>query len=72
MGLHLLKEEILAAIGEMKNNKAEGIDNIPTEIIKNLGEKAMKELVQLCTHIQHGIMARGFLTDHYGSYRYKE
>ena len=38
MGLHLLKEEILAAIGEMKNNKAEGIDNILTEIIKNLGE----------------------------------
>src|SRR5688572_28551932 len=48
MGPDLLKEEILAAIGEMKNNKAEGIDNIPIEMIKNFGEKSMKELVQLC------------------------
>jgi hypothetical protein len=32
-GPDILKEEILAAIEEMKNNKAEGIDNIPVEIL---------------------------------------
>jgi len=41
----LLKEEILAAIKDMKNNKADGIDNIPAEILKSLGEKTMKELI---------------------------
>ena len=36
-GPELLKEEILAAVKNMKNNKAEGIDNIPAEILKSLG-----------------------------------
>ena len=44
-GSELLKEEILAAIKDMKNNKADGIDNIPAEILKSLGEKTMKELI---------------------------
>ena len=35
----------------MKNNKAEGIDNIPAEILRSLGEKALKELIQLCQDI---------------------
>src|SRR6218665_894241 len=47
MGPDFLKDEILAASGEIKNNKAEGIDNIPIEMLKTFGEKAMKELVQL-------------------------
>ena len=35
-----MKEEIIAAIAEMKNNKAEGIDNIYTSRnIKGFGRK---------------------------------
>jgi len=45
MGPDLLKDEILAAIGGINNNKAEGIDNIPIEMLKTFGEKAMKKLV---------------------------
>src|SRR6218665_1320293 len=50
-GPELVKEEILAAIKGMKNNKAEGIDNIPVEVLKSLGEKALKKLIQLCQDI---------------------
>src|SRR6218665_3004132 len=35
----------------MKNNKAQGFDNINAEILKSLGEKALKELIQLCQDI---------------------
>ena len=41
----------MIAIQEMKNIKAEGIDNIPAEILKTLGEKAMTELVGICQAI---------------------
>ena len=49
----MLKDEVglLAAIDDMKNNKAEGVDNIPAEMLKNLGEKATGELVRLCQDI---------------------
>ena len=40
-----------AAINDMKNNKAEGVDNIPVKMLKNLGEKATGELVRLCQDI---------------------
>ena len=50
-GPGVLREEVLAAIEDMKNNKAEGIDNIPIEFLRNLGERAMEELVQLCQDI---------------------
>ena len=50
-GLGIMREEVLAAIAEMKNGKAEGIDNIPIEILKNLGDKAMNELVILLNNI---------------------
>ena len=44
---------------DMKYNKAEGIVNIPAEILKSLGEKALKELIQLCQDIiQNGKVAR--------------
>ena len=46
-GPELLTEDILAAINYMKTNKAERIDNIPAEILKSLGEKTLKELIQL-------------------------
>ena len=48
MGPQLLDSEIKAAINEMKNNKAEGVDGIPAEFWKVLGDKAMRELVKLC------------------------
>jgi len=50
-GPEVLREEVLAAISDMKNNKAEGVDNIPAEILKNLGEKATGELIRLCQDI---------------------
>src|SRR6218665_3971228 len=50
------------AIGEIKNNKAEGIDDIPIEMLKTFGEKAMKELVQLCKEIYNtGVWSEDFL-----------
>ena len=51
IGPEVMKEEVLAAIEDMKNGKAEGIDNIPIEMLRNLGEKAMNEVVQLCQDI---------------------
>ena len=50
-GPEVLREEVLEAINDMKSNKAEGVDNIPAEILKNLGEKATEELVRLCQDI---------------------
>ena len=47
----MMTEEILTAIGEMKNNKADRLDNIPSEMLKTLGEEAMKELIQICRDI---------------------
>jgi len=62
IGPDVLKDEVLAAISEMKNNKAEGIDGIPVEILKNLGDKAMNELIQLCQDIYNtGVWPEDFL-----------
>ena len=47
----LLNSEIMAAVKEIKNNKAVGIDDIPIEIWKAIGEKGMKELLDLCKDI---------------------
>src|SRR6218665_2754145 len=44
LGPDILREEVLAAIKEM-NNKTEGIDSIPAEVLKSLGEKAVNELI---------------------------
>ena len=51
LGPDLLVSEITAAIQEMKINKAEGIDGIPGEFWKNLGQEGMKVLVDLCRKI---------------------
>ena len=62
MGPKVMREEVLAAIRDMKNGKAEGIDNIPIEILRNLGEKAMNEVVQLCQDIYNtGVWPKDFL-----------
>ena len=44
----LLESDIRKAIKEIKNKKSPGIDNIPSEMIKSLVEKATEELVLLC------------------------
>ena len=44
-GPDLLDSEIVSAIGEMK---AVGVDNVPAEFWKVLGESGMKELIGLC------------------------
>ena len=44
-------EEILLALKEMKNNKAEGPDNIPAEMLKCLDGKATAVLIDICKTI---------------------
>ena len=46
--MHLLESEIIAAIQGMKINKAEGVDGIPGEFLKNLGQEGIKVLTDLC------------------------
>ena len=41
LGPQLLHSEIKAAIIEMKTNKAVGVDGIPAEFWKTLGDKAI-------------------------------
>src|SRR5215475_3063302 len=48
LGPDLLTEEITKAIKDMKENKAVGVDDIPSEFLKALGEKGTKEIVRLC------------------------
>ena len=50
-GPELIDTEILAAIDELKSGKAEGCDGIPAELLKALGEKGKKCLVEVCKSI---------------------
>ena len=62
IGPEVLGEEVRAAIKELKNNKAEGIDNIPAEMLKSLEEGAMKELIGICQDIYtSGVWPEDFL-----------
>ena len=47
-GPEVLKSEMLLAISEMKEGKAAGVDEIPSEMLKSLGEKATQELCDIC------------------------
>ena len=47
-GPPLLTSEIIEAIKDMKKNKAVGVDDIPAEFLKALGEEGIKELVKMC------------------------
>jgi len=38
----ILEEEVATAIKELNNNKAEGIDEIPAELLKCMGNTAVK------------------------------
>ena len=51
LGPDLLESEITSAIKAMKNNKAEGTDEIPGEIWKNLGQEEMEVLIDVCKNI---------------------
>jgi len=51
IGPDLLKEEIQAAMSEMKNNKAEGYDGIPIEMLQCLGDVATDFVLSLCQKI---------------------
>jgi len=60
-GPGLLTEEIYAAIAEMKNGKAAGVDDIPAEFLKLLEGKTMQKLVDLCKEIyEKGIWPEDF------------
>ena len=48
MGPDLMECEITEAIQQMKKNKAVGVDGIPAEFWKALGNKATAEIVELC------------------------
>ena len=47
-GPELLTSEIVEAIRDMKRNKAVGVDDIPAEFLKVLGEEGTRELVGMC------------------------
>ena len=50
-GPEALKSEILSTISEMKEGKAEGVDEIRAEMLKSLKEKVTQELRDICQNI---------------------
>ena len=44
----MLKSEILAAVAEIKESKAVGVDEVPEEMLKRLGDKALQEIIEIC------------------------
>ena len=57
VGPHLLQEEIIKALESMKHGKAEGIDGIPVEMIKALGERRKTnqcKYINKSTQMVHG------------------
>jgi hypothetical protein len=60
-GPPLLTSEIIEAIKDMKKNKAVGVDDIPAEFLKALGEEGTKELVEMCKEMyDEGIWPEDF------------
>jgi len=51
IGPCILEEEVATAIKELKNNMAEGIDEIPAELLKCMGNTAVKVFTRLCQKI---------------------
>lgn len=47
----ILREEVEAAVKSLKNGKAPGIDNIPSELIKNGGSITIDVLTKICNKI---------------------
>ena len=50
-GPEILPEEITAAINQMKDGKAPGLDQIPTELLKLLNEEQIKTISKIFNHI---------------------
>ena len=50
-GPELLEQEIVSAIKQLKKGKSPGVDGIPGELLRECGEKATKELVELSKQI---------------------
>ena len=51
LGPEILDSEVEAAVSELKNGKAPGVDGIPGELLKMLGEDAMNILKEICNDI---------------------
>ena len=50
-GPQVLKNEILLTVSEMKEGKTVGVDEIPAEMLKSPGEKAIQELCDICQNM---------------------
>jgi hypothetical protein len=58
----ILRSEVEEAIRYLKTNKSPGIDNIPAELIKMLGEKAIKAIHDICNMVwKTGIWPRDWV-----------
>jgi len=49
--LPILREEVEAAVGKLKNGKAEGIDYIPGELQSKGGEETIAIILQICNKV---------------------
>ena len=50
-GPSILKSEVVWALKHLKNKKATGIDKVPAEVLKLLGEEGIEELWNLCNEM---------------------
>ena len=50
-GPELLEQEIVSALEQLKPGKSPGVDGILGELLKECGEKARRELIELCKQI---------------------
>jgi len=61
-GPQIIKSEFEEALKKLKNKKAEGIDEIPAEFLKQIGEKATKELYDIwCKIYKEGQWPKDFV-----------
>ena len=51
IGPSILKSEVVWALKQLKTKKAVGIDEIPAEVLKLLGEEGIEELWHLCNEV---------------------
>ena len=49
--LPILESEVVTALARMGKNKACGVDQIPTEFLKQMGENGTKCLTKICNSI---------------------
>ena len=47
----ILESEVRKALHFIKNRKAPGVDNIPVELLKGVGDEAIKVLTALCQQV---------------------